>query len=145
MRAPAPDPEVAAAVAASLGALPNLNATAQQIHRVMRSIDAARSLGAEARPIIAGSPGLLSASIGRLAGVNFHETSGAASVVRLFDGIDPSGTLLLALTVPANGAVSPWFLPGGISFGRGLFLTVSAGVIEGAAYLGTTLGPGSTP
>lgn len=127
------------ALAAALGAVANLNDNARQLVQGLKTYNGARRLGAESRIIAGGQSGRLSNSPGRLAGYALRETAGAAAVVRLLDGPDANGDMLLSLSLAANESTRDWYLPGGISFTQGLFVVVVSGAIEGNVYLGTSL------
>ena len=122
-----------------LGAVGNLNDTMGQLRTGMKTRDAVRVVGTDPRYVVTaggpGNPGLVSSgSAGLVAGVNFRETQGVATVVRVLDGTDAGGSLLWVGSIPANGTISAWFLPGGISHTNGIFVQVTGGGVEGLIY-----------
>jgi hypothetical protein len=121
-----------------LHAASNLNDAAGQLRHGLKTIGAARQLGATPRIVVNGASQRLSASIGRLAGFSFTETTavqGATAKVRLHDGIDVNGDTLMTITLGANESAREWFLPQGISFETGLYVEVISGSIEGTVFL----------
>jgi hypothetical protein len=140
MRAPAPNAKDDDKLAELLGSIVNLNDTMAQLQLGMKSINAARQLGADVRQIIPNA-GLLSNSAGRIAGINLYNGGAAASVVTVRDGTDANAAAILILAVPVGGTIAQWFMPGGISYSRGLFVTVAGdAAVQGAVYTG---GPGA--
>jgi hypothetical protein len=125
-------------LAATLGAIADLNDNLQQLHAGVKTTNAIRRLGAEPR-LLLGVSQKLSNSPGRLAGVALRETAGAAAVVRVRDGFDANGDLILPIALAANASILEWFLPGGISYTAGLFFEVVSGAVEGCLYTGTSL------
>ena len=103
----------------TLGAVAQLNDAMTQLTVGLKTLDAVRLQGAEAKPIslanaggtptIGGTPGLISYMSGRWAGVSLRETSGNAAVVRVHNGVDAAGGLIGVFVIPANGAVNQWF------------------------------------
>jgi hypothetical protein len=91
-----------------------------------------------ARAVVVGAAGrpLLWAGPGRLVGWSVHAVGGAVTVV-LHDSRDASGDTLAAIELAAGASQSFWAGPGGVSFGEGLYATISgAGAVEGALWLG---------
>lgn len=119
-----------------VSAAANLNDAAAQLRQGLRTVSAVRQLGATPRQITNGTSRRISSSIGRLAGYALRETSGAAgATVRLHDGGDANGDLLVPITLAANESLRDWFMPMGISFGEaGLFIEIS-GAIEGTVFI----------
>lgn len=123
-----------------LGAISDLNDSLQQLHAGVKTSNAIRRVGAESRPILNGASTSISRNLGRVAGYSIRETTGAAAaVVRIRDGFDATGDLLLTIALPAAGSAVEWFMPGGIAFTVGCFLEVVSGAVEGAVHLGTSL------
>jgi hypothetical protein len=125
-----------------VGAVTNLNDTMIQIRLGQKTREGIRQLGTDPRSLALaadapGNPGLVSQSPGLIGGVNFRETSGVATVVRVLDGSDSGGALLWSCALAANGSITQWFLPGGISHTGGVYVQVTGGVIEGAVYKAT--------
>jgi len=142
MRAPAPDPKADPQLAHLLGAIANLNDTMAQTVRVMQTRDAARRIGADVRPLVAGSKWPLSESAGRIAGWNLRETGGEnGAIVSIVDGADGNSATILTVILAKSGTETMWTLPAGISYTRGLYVAVSAttsggtaGTVTGALY-----------
>lgn len=94
--------------------------------------------GAEYRSMVAsGGAGVrVMSSAGRIAGFSVRETTGAApALVKLHDGFDLNGDLVMTISLAAGESARDWFWPGGISCTYGLFVEVASGTIEGVAYL----------
>jgi|GEM_PF-6712720 hypothetical protein len=97
--------------------------------------------GAEYRSLVAGAgTGVrVMSSPGRIAGFSVRETTGAAAaLVKLHDGADIGGDLVMTISLSAGESARDWFWPGGISLTYGLFCEVTTGAIEGVAYLSQT-------
>ena len=97
--------------------------------------------GAEYRSIVAsdGTGVRVMSSPGRIAGFSVRETTGAAAaLVKLRDGADIGGDLVMTISLSAGESARDWFWPGGISLTYGLFCEVTTGAIEGVAYLSQT-------
>ena len=123
-----------------LGAISDLNDSLQQLHAGVKTSNAIRRVGAETRPIINSANTSISRNLGRLAGYSIRETSGTASaVVRIRDGFDNTGDILLTISLTAAESTRDWFMPGGIAFTIGCYLEVVSGAVEGAVFLGTSL------
>jgi len=103
-----------------------------------RSRNAVPLSGAEYRSLVASS-GIgvrVMSSPGRIAGFSVRETTAAApALVKLRDGADINGDLVMTISLSAGESARDWFWPGGISLTYGLFVEVAAGAIEGVAYL----------
>lgn len=94
--------------------------------------------GAEYRSLVtaAGAGARVMSSPGVIAGYAARETSGAApALIRLHDGADINGDVVMSIALTGGQALQNWFLPRGISLTYGLFVEVVAGAIEGVAYL----------
>jgi hypothetical protein len=135
-------------LAQHLGAVVNLNDTMGQLHVGLKTLRGVQLLGAEPRALALNSAGYaasqgISRSAGRLAGFSFREVTGAAAVIRLRDGADrdlaANGDLLVTVSLIGNESDRDWFMPGGISFGYGVYVEIVSGTVEGTIYLGTTL------
>jgi len=109
---------------------------------LVRSRNAVRLSGAEYRSLVAvsGGPGVrVMSSPGRIAGFSVRETTGAApALVKLHDGPDIGGDLVMTISLSAGESARDWFWPGGISLTYGLFAEIATGAIEGVAYLSQT-------
>lgn len=94
--------------------------------------------GAEYRSLVnaAGAGARVMSSPGVIAGYAVHEISGAApALIRLHDGADINGDVVMSIALTQGQALQNWFLPRGISLTYGLFVEVASGAIEGVAYL----------
>jgi hypothetical protein len=111
-----------------------------QVRDELVSSNGIRRRGALARPIINGASIKAAVSAGQLAGYSLRETAGAAAVVRLRDGVDASGDIIVTVALPANGSANQWYLPHGIAFTAGLFVEVASGAVEGVVYIGPGVG-----
>lgn len=124
--------------AAMLDAIAGLHSALSGLHESVRTLNAIAQLGATPRPIRANQSASLSYSAGALAGLSLRETSGAASaVVRLRDGEDTSdpGNILISVSLAAGESTRDWYLPAGVSFGRGLYVEIVSGQVEGSVFL----------
>lgn len=142
---PRPDP-LGDQIAHTLGAVEALNDTMVQLTTGMKTRDASRLLGADARVFTLavstqGNAGMISgAASGLLVGISVRETSNVNPVtVRVLDGVDASGALLWSTTLGAASERTVNFATG-LSYTAGLFvqlLTVGAapGTVEGALYI----------
>lgn len=119
-----------------LEAVESLIGDVRELHTTVRGQGGIRNLGAQSSTIVNGASQRLSASAGQLAGYGLRETAGAPAVVRLLNGVDTGGDLLVPISLAAGESVRDWFLPHGISFGAGLYVQVLSGTIEGAIYFG---------
>lgn len=100
-----------------------------------------RLAGAEYRSLVSsdGTGARVMSSPGRVAGFSVRETTGAASaLVKLHDGADATGDLVMTISLSAGESARDWFWPGGIALTYGLFIEVATGAIEGVAYLSQT-------
>ncbi|MEV4557784.1 hypothetical protein AB0K51_12380 [Kitasatospora sp. NPDC049285] len=75
-------------------------------------------------------------SAGRIVGWSVRETTGAAAVVRLWDGREAGGQLLGVIAFPAGAAANVMPSGGGINVSDALFVEVVTGTVEGVLYLG---------
>jgi len=105
------------------------------------SHNAVRAAGAAARyvPITdgAGNGVRASTSAGRLLGYAVRETSGsAAALIRLHDGPDTGGDVIMSISLAAGESARDWFGPGGIGVSYGLAVEVVAGAVIGTAFIG---------
>lgn len=131
------------------GALVNFNDAYQQMLNGVKTLRAIPQIGADpkviptntdpARAYPQGMSGPITLSPGRLAGWSLRETSGAATAtVRLLDGPDKGGALLAAVALAAGGTANQWLMPGGASYGAGVYVDIT-GSVEGVVYLGGIL------
>lgn len=74
---------------------------------------------------------------GRFAGYALRETTGTApAVVRLRDGIDPGGSLIVPITIPAGGSLDKYLtLDGVVKFANGLYVELVSGSVEGSVLI----------
>ena len=103
-----------------------------------RSRNAVPLSGAEYRSMVSsGGAGVrVMSSPGRIAGFSVRETTGAGpALIKLHDGADVGGDLVMTISLVAGESARDWFWPGGISLTYGLFVEVVTGAIEGVAYL----------
>lgn len=92
---------------------------------------------AEVRQVQTGAKdSIVSTSGGRLVGWALRETAGATALAYLRDGVDPDGAIIVPISLSAGESTRDVYIPGGLSFGRGLFLDVVSGAIEGSVWLG---------
>ncbi|MCK2242149.1 MULTISPECIES: hypothetical protein [unclassified Crossiella] len=68
-------------------------------------------------------------------GVSVRETAGAVASLRIFDGTTAAGTLLAAISLPANGSFAE-NLPDGVRATTGIYFSVVAGAVEGSVRVG---------
>lgn len=102
----------------------------------LHTLNAMRALGAVPRRLNNGASTRVSAMAGRVAGINFRETSGAATaLVLLHDGPDANGDVFLEIALAANESTRDWFLPTGIGFGAGCYVEVASGAVSGGIFL----------
>jgi hypothetical protein len=112
-----------------------------RVHDELRSLNGVHLRGATPRVIINGASMKMSTSAGQLAGYALRETSGGTpAIVRLLDGFDATGDLLLPISLTGAESVRDWFLPAGISFGTGLFVQVVSGTVEGVVFMAPPVG-----
>lgn len=118
------------------GELQALIETLGTLHAGVRTLSGNLARGAIPRVIVNGQSVRLSNVASRVAGYAIRETSGTAgAVVRLLDGFDSNGDLLVPINLSANESVRDWFQPTGISYGAGLYVQVVSGTIEGTVFL----------
>jgi len=74
----------------------------------------------------------------RLLGWSFREDAGtpAVATVRLFDGLDNTGTLIAAIELAESGSDHEWYGPQGVWVKVGVFVEKVAGTSEGSVYTG---------
>lgn len=91
-------------------------------------------------PAVTGS---LSGQAGTLRGWSVRETSGAAAArFRLFDGSSTGGQLICDVALAAGGSTVIWLGDEGVVLGAGLFYSLDAGALSGAAwYVPRSYGP----
>lgn len=93
------------------------------------------------RPIIGiptASPavsGQVTAEAAEVCGWSLRETAGAAATVELWNGNGTGGERLFVLALAANGSSTTGPLEHGIDFGRGVYLEVVAGSVNGAVWV----------
>lgn len=93
--------------------------------------------GARAMAVRSTDDTKLSTSSGRLVGYSLAEATGLAGAkVYIRDGVDAEAPILAVITLAANESTRDWWAPGGVGFGRGLYVDLVSGQIEGALYLG---------
>lgn len=127
-------------LAQALGAIANLNDNVQQLHAGIKTQNAIVRLGADVRQIVNGASCKLSSAAGRVAGYAIRETTGSGTaLIRIRDGFDATGDLLLPISLAASESARDWFMPGGISYTAGLYIEVVSGSIEGVVFTGATL------
>lgn len=126
-----------------LSAVNDLGTIVAQLRGEISTLNGVQQLGANPRPIVNSQSMRLSTSAGRLAGYSIRESAAApaAALVRIRDGFDATGDLLVTIPLLAGAGAHEWLLPGGISFGYGLFVEVAAGTVEGLVYLANGLTP----
>jgi hypothetical protein len=92
---------------------------------------------AEVRQVQTGAKdSIVSTSAGRLVGWALRETAGATATAYLRDGVDAGGDIIVPISLSANESTRDVYIPGGLSFGRGLYLDVVTGSVEGSVWLG---------
>lgn len=92
---------------------------------------------AEVRQVQSGNKStIVSTSAGRLVGWGLRETAGATVTGYLRDGCDASGDIIVPFSLAANESTRDVYIPGGLSFGRGLYVHIVTGSIEGSVWLG---------
>lgn len=99
--------------------------------------NAVRLRGARALPAPgAGGRPLLWSGSGRLVGWSLTATGGPVTVT-LTDSRDGAGDPIASIAIADGGDSTVWAGPGGVSFGEGLFATVTgAGTLGGAFWIG---------
>lgn len=128
-------------IAKTLGALAQLNDTLGLVHGALKTANGMPLLGARVVPIPgsvngAAASSVVSSSPGRLAGFGLAETAGVGATIRLHDGTDTSGDVIMRIDLAANESAREWYMPHGIGFTYGLFVEIVSGAIEGSVYLG---------
>lgn len=68
-------------------------------------------------------------------GLSVRETAGAAAAARIYDGTSAAGTLLAAISLPANGSYA-FSVPDGIRAATGIYWSVVSGTVEGSVWVG---------
>lgn len=91
---------------------------------------------ARALQIVAGQPsGRLVSGPVVLWGYSFRESTGAAAaVVRIRDGQDLTGAIMLSVQLAAGLSDTSWATSPGVAGDVGLYLEVVSGAVEGAIY-----------
>lgn len=108
----------------------------RKVHRELVSTRGIMRAGCEARQITNNQSMRMSVSAGALAGFSIRETSGVnGALVRVHDGFDANGDVLVIISLAANESTRDWLLPAGIGFTAGLYLEIANGTVEGAVYL----------
>lgn len=75
-----------------------------------------------------------------LMGWSFAETTGAAAATfDVYDGLDATGILIAAITLPVGGSIQNYLGPWGIMLRTGLFLDMLTGSVKGSVWLGKPL------
>lgn len=120
--------------------IPQWSAMVDKLNRVrdeLVSLNGVTRRGASPRPIINGASLKLAVSAGQLAGFSITETSGVSTArVRLRDGLDTGGDVLMTVALSPGESARDWFLPHGIAYVTGLYVEVVSGAIEGTVYVG---------
>jgi hypothetical protein len=127
------------ALAAMLSAVSNFNDQVGQLHRGIRTLNAAQRIGVEARPAN-GASQRLSSSPGRLAGWSLYNPAATAVQIRVRDSPDTQGDVIAEISVLATADATRWLFPAGVGYATGLYLDYVTGggnalPLEGAVYL----------
>jgi hypothetical protein len=103
--------------------------------RIEQSLNGIQVRGARAVQVGTGGTTRPSTSNGSFVGWSLRETTGTtAAMVEIREGA-ADGPLLAAVGLAPGETVRDWFAPGGISYGAGLWVTVTDGAVDGAVYL----------
>lgn len=107
-----------------------------KLHHELTTQRGAFTTGGDYRPIVNGASGVLYASAGTLTGYSIRETAGAPAVVRVHDGRDASGDLLVTIGLAADESATVVLPHQGVGFALGLYVEIVSGAVEGTVYVG---------
>lgn len=73
---------------------------------------------------------------GVYAGYTVRETAGSTAVVRIYDALSATGTLLDSISLAANESKNAWYGHGGIRYATGVYVDIVSGAVEGSVRIG---------